>query len=62
MLEIKDSVTIITSDSDGIGLAKYWVENGDKVMIGDIAEMVSLAGELYGNEAPTCDTFLSTAT
>ncbi len=40
MLEIKDSVAVITGGGGGIGLAiaKYWVENGGKVVIADVAE------------------------
>jgi len=40
MLEIKDSVAVITGGAGGIGLAlaKYWVENGGKVVIADVAE------------------------
>ena len=40
MLDIKDSVAVITGGGGGIGLevAKYWVKNGGKVVIADIAE------------------------
>jgi 3-oxoacyl-[acyl-carrier protein] reductase len=40
MLEIKDSVAVITGGGGGIGLemAKYWVRNGGKVVIADISE------------------------
>lgn len=40
MLEIKDSVAVITGGASGIGLsvAKYWVQNGGKVVLGDVAE------------------------
>jgi 3-oxoacyl-[acyl-carrier protein] reductase len=40
MLEIKDSVAVITGGGGGIGLAlaKHWVTNGGKVVIADIAE------------------------
>lgn len=40
MLEIKDSVAVITGGASGIGLemAKYWLQNGGKVVIGDVAE------------------------
>lgn len=40
MLKIKDSVAVITGGGSGIGfsLAKYWVEKGGKVVLGDIAE------------------------
>lgn len=60
MLEIKDSVAVITGGSGGIGLAlaRYWVEKGGKVMIGDIAEApLSRAAEELGKDAATmvCD-------
>ena len=40
MLEIKDSVAVITGGSGGIGkaLAEHWLDNGGKVVIADIAE------------------------
>lgn len=40
MLEIKDSVAVITGGGSGIGLvlAKYWVQNGGRVVLGDVAE------------------------
>lgn len=40
MLEIKDSVAVITGGASGIGFAfaKYWLKNGGKVVLGDIAE------------------------
>ena len=40
MLEIKDSVAVITGGGGGIGfsIAKYWVQNGGKVVIADVAE------------------------
>jgi 3-oxoacyl-[acyl-carrier protein] reductase len=39
MLEIKNSVAVITGGGGGIGLeiAKYWVRNGGKVVIADVA-------------------------
>ncbi len=60
MLEIKDSVAVITGGSGGIGfaLAKYWVDNGGKVVIGDIndAALEKAAVEL-GSDTVTmvCD-------
>ena len=40
MLEIKDSVAVITGGSGGIGmvLAEYWTKRGGKAVIADIAE------------------------
>jgi len=40
MLDIKGSVAVITGGGGGIGfaIAKYWVENGGKVVIADVAE------------------------
>jgi 3-oxoacyl-[acyl-carrier protein] reductase len=40
VLEIKDAVAVITGGAGGIGLeiAKYWVNNGGKVVIADIAQ------------------------
>jgi len=40
MLNIKESVAVITGGGGGIGLAvaKYWVQNGGKVVIADVAE------------------------
>ena len=40
MLEIKDSVAVITGGSGGIGmaLARYWTANGGKVVLADVAE------------------------
>ena len=40
MLDIKNSVAVITGGGGGIGLslAKYWVENGGKVVLGDVFE------------------------
>jgi len=40
MLEIKDAVAVITGGASGLGLAiaQYWVEQGGKVVLGDVAE------------------------
>jgi len=40
MLEIKDSVAVITGGSGGIGFAfaRYWVQNGGKVVLADVIE------------------------
>ncbi len=40
MLDIKDSVAVITGGSGGIGLAlaRYWVANGGKVILADVIE------------------------
>ncbi len=57
MLEIKNSVAVITGGGGGIGLelGKYWVNNGGKVVIADIArelldkaeaELKELGGEV----------------
>ncbi|MGD8364876.1 MAG: SDR family NAD(P)-dependent oxidoreductase, partial [Desulfobacterales bacterium] len=55
MLEIKDSVAVITGGASGIGLAlsKYWLENGGKVVIGDVVEpaLKQAAEELKGDVA-----------
>ena len=39
MLKIKDAVAVITGGAGGIGeeLAKYWVQQGGKVVLGDIS-------------------------
>lgn len=60
MLEIKDSVAVITGGASGIGLAlsRYWLQNGGKVVIGDVIEeaLQKTADEL-GDQAVTmrCD-------
>jgi 3-oxoacyl-[acyl-carrier protein] reductase len=55
MLEIKNSVAVITGGASGIGLAlsKYWLENGGKVVIGDVVEpaLKQAAEELKGDVA-----------
>jgi len=47
MLNIKDAVAVITGGGGGIGLevAKYWVKNGGKVVIADVAEKFLEKGE-----------------
>lgn len=47
MLEIKDSVAVITGGSGGIGiaLARYWIGHGGKVLIADVAEDALAAAE-----------------
>ena len=54
MLTIKDSVAVITGGSGGIGLAlaQHWVENGGKVVLGDVAEEpLAAAAESLGENA-----------
>ncbi len=55
MLEIKDAVAVITGGASGIGLemAKYWLENGGKVVIGDVVEeaLENVSNELEGDVA-----------
>jgi 3-oxoacyl-[acyl-carrier protein] reductase len=55
MLEIKGSVAVITGGASGIGLtlARYWLENGGKVVIADVAEaaLARAADELQGDVA-----------
>lgn len=57
MLEIKDSVAVITGGGGGIGkaLGEYWVRNGGKVVLADVvqdpldqakAELEALGGEV----------------
>ena len=60
MLEIRGSVAVITGGTGGIGkaLAKYWVSNGGKVVLGDIDEkaLAETAEEIGGDAVPvTCD-------
>ncbi len=40
MLNIQDSVAVITGGGSGIGetIAKYWVKNGGKVVLGDVSQ------------------------
>ncbi len=55
MLGINGSVAVITGGASGIGLtlAKYWLENGGKVVIGDVVEsaLTQVAEELKGDVA-----------
>jgi 3-oxoacyl-[acyl-carrier protein] reductase len=55
MLAVKDSVAVITGGGSGIGLnlAKYWLENGGKVVIGDVLEsaLKQAEDELEGDVA-----------
>jgi 3-oxoacyl-[acyl-carrier protein] reductase len=60
MLDIKDSVAVITGGASGIGLAvaKYWVQHGGKVVLGDVAEeaLGKVEREIEGEVATvTCD-------
>jgi len=60
MLEIKDSVAVITGGASGMGrvFAKYWVQNGGKVILGDVVEeaLVKVGNELEGEVVTvTCD-------
>lgn len=55
MLEIKDAVAVITGGASGIGLemARYWLQNGGKVVIGDVVEdaLEKVSQELQGDVA-----------
>jgi 3-oxoacyl-[acyl-carrier protein] reductase len=60
MLDIKGAVAVITGGASGIGLtlAKYWLEKGGKVVIGDVVESAlgQAAAELKGDVATVhCD-------
>jgi 3-oxoacyl-[acyl-carrier protein] reductase len=60
MLEIKDSVAVITGGASGIGLAiaKYWAKRGGKVVLGDISAegLEKAAAEIEGDAATVvCD-------
>lgn len=53
MLEIRDSVAVITGGSGGIGkeLARYWLAHGGRVVLGDLgAEALERAREELGGE------------
>ncbi len=55
MLEINDAVAVITGGASGIGLemTRYWVQNGGKAVIGDVAEgaLEEAAREFKGDVA-----------
>jgi 3-oxoacyl-[acyl-carrier protein] reductase len=60
MLDIKGSVAVITGGASGIGfaLAKHWVQQGGKVVIGDVqAEALDRAKQELGDSVATlvCD-------
>jgi 3-oxoacyl-[acyl-carrier protein] reductase len=60
MLEIKNSVAVITGGASGIGLAvaKYWIGQGGKVVLGDVVAeaLEKAAAELQGDVATVvCD-------
>jgi 3-oxoacyl-[acyl-carrier protein] reductase len=60
MLQIKDSVAVVTGGASGIGyaLSTYWLENGGKVVIGDVVEdALAEAQKSLGENAVTvhCD-------
>ena len=61
MLEIKDSVAVITGGGGGIGLAIaiHWIMNGGKVVIADVAEKMLKQAEAelreLGGEVATVD-------
>ena len=62
MLQVQNSVAVITGGSGGIGLtlAKYWVENGGKVVIADIPKAIEASApqiEALGGDVSTieCD-------
>jgi 3-oxoacyl-[acyl-carrier protein] reductase len=55
MLEIKESVAVITGGASGIGLemARYWLQHGGKVVIADVAQeaLEKAANRLEGEVA-----------
>lgn len=56
MLQIKDSVAVITGGASGIGLslAQYWARQGGKLVIGDIAqEPLEEAGQRIEGDVTT---------
>lgn len=60
MLEIKDSVAVITGGGSGIGLAfaRYWIRKGGKALLADISETALAAAQKeFGDRVITmaCD-------
>ncbi len=60
MLQIKDSVAVITGGASGIGLAlaQYWAGQGGKIVLGDVAgEQLEKAARQIGGDVATvvCD-------
>lgn len=60
MLEIRDSVAVVSGGGSGIGLslARYWVAQGGNVVLGDISvSALAAAQEEFGGRAAivTCD-------
>ncbi len=60
MLETKDAVAVITGGASGIGLAlaKYWLQQGGKVVLGDVAQdaLAKAAADMDGEVATVvCD-------
>ena len=56
MLNIKDAVAVITGGASGIGLAmaRYWVQNGGKVVLADVAaEPLDKAARELGGQVAT---------
>lgn len=56
MLEIKESVAVITGGASGIGLefARYWVDRGGRVVLADISgDLLLEAQERFGDRAVT---------
>lgn len=60
MLEIKDSVAVVTGGASGIGLAfaRYWVKKGGKVLLADVSQIaLDAAKATLGDQAAiqVCD-------
>ena len=56
MLEIKDSVAVVTGGASGIGFAfaKYWAQKGGKVLLADVSGPdLKSAKEAIGSSAET---------